>query len=1091
MRPNGRHSLGLLAVLAAVLLSPAHAGTASAELLEHVRRPVGMAFLPRCSDSEVLAAIARRFPAAQVYGQHPDSDVVARARDALDRDGLLNRRITVDPGDVSRLLPIGNSCDLVLMTDIAERDLTPAFAAEVRRVLHPWYGIAILGDQSGALPSTALQRWAERIHDSVSPVEGSGTYVRVEAPPLPGADDWPMWWHDPGNSAFSQDTAYALDESFQWAGKPYIAPREELPIVSDGRLFMLWNSAKMGKNFVNEMTLERLEGEGPFVTAHATGSGQILWARRLSPAAWGQASRSAMVADGDAVLVADGGILLELDAATGDELHRVESGTEEIRWLALAEEKVLLLGGPKSPVLGLNGLTRQVEPFRSGGLQLTALDRKSLKKKWEVVREPGADAFDPRSPAVADGRVFVTTENGTAEGFRLQDGLPLWQTPTHATRAEPVHLDWDFTAWNPVTGFAVEEVYIYSATEMRKAYAFKQEDGRLLWSTATRKQAPFIPLPIDGELHRVDRMSGNQAFDPLTGESSTSWLPMSHSGVWCARVTASPLGIFTAEGQRVDVSAGKPCDIRWRAKSSCTVGSFVADGLLWKVPLYCRGCTQWLGFLVRCQREETPPPPPRLAVSHRREPDRPPARGWNTYRGNQKRSASSPAEVGTPVSIRWQTSPLRDQGPFSADRNWSLDVEIVPTPPVTVGDTVLLGGGDGTVEAFDLSTGSRRWRAQTGGRIYSSPTVWRDRVFAGSADGHLYCFALSDGREMWRLRVAPDAGRMMLYGQNGSRWPVLCSPLVSHDRVIAAAGLVNAADGVWAVAADPVTGRLLWQRRDWSDADPHGELSGAGQLCRAEDGIVYHGGAAPLVHLSTGDGATCPAWKVPGEDRLDEINAPDESRVSGQYNMYIKGQEVGALSSDWLLCGGSVLFTDQAWSGNGRTALTFVSTRVPGGIPLVRARDSIIMPAWDDRDFLAVIDERGRSTGLVLIPQERLLARFQDALHGRTGQGGRLPRQLLAGVQFDDEELHTWKQDIQSRGKERQDVYGCALTANSALLLWHGSDSALTAYDRSTGGEMWTVKLPSIPLRKGLAVAADGSLIVTLRDGSLICVGEP
>jgi hypothetical protein len=152
------------------------------------------------------------------------------------------------------------------------------------------------------------------------------------------------------------------------------------------------------------------------------------------------------------------------------------------------------------------------------------------------------------------------------------------------------------------------------------------------------------------------------------------------------------------------------------------------------------------------------------------------------------------------------------------------------------------------------------------------------------------------------------------------------------------------------------------------------------------------------------------------------------------------------------------------------------------------------MPAWDDRDILGVIDERGRSTGLVLMTQKRLRERLQEALEGRTGPGGRLPSQLLAGVQFDDGELHTWKQTIQSRGREQQDVHGCALTANAALLLWNAPNreatSALTAYDRSTGREMWKVDLPSIPLRRGMAVAADGSVVITLRDGGLLCVGQ-
>ena len=79
------------------------------------------------------------------------------------------------------------------------------------------------------------------------------------------------------------------------------------------------------------------------------GSGVRLWHRRLSPAAWLQVARSTVVADGDSLLVADGVSLLELDQATGDLLRRVETDCGEIRWLAVTEGCVLLVGGPASP----------------------------------------------------------------------------------------------------------------------------------------------------------------------------------------------------------------------------------------------------------------------------------------------------------------------------------------------------------------------------------------------------------------------------------------------------------------------------------------------------------------------------------------------------------------------------------------------------------------------------------------------------------------------------------------------------------------------------------------------------------------------
>ena len=46
----------------------------------------------------------------------------------------------------------------------------------------------------------------------------------------------------------------------------------------------------------------------------------------------------------------------------------------------------------------------------------------------------------------------------------------------------------------------------------------------------------------------------------------------------------------------------------------------------------------------------------------------------------------------------------------------------------------------------------------------------------------------------------------------------------------------------------------------------------------------------------------------------------------------------------------------------------------------------------------------------------------------------------------------------------------------------------LTAWDRADGQQVWQIDLPSVPLRDGLAVAAEGRVVVTLMDGSVLCV---
>jgi outer membrane protein assembly factor BamB len=46
----------------------------------------------------------------------------------------------------------------------------------------------------------------------------------------------------------------------------------------------------------------------------------------------------------------------------------------------------------------------------------------------------------------------------------------------------------------------------------------------------------------------------------------------------------------------------------------------------------------------------------------------------------------------------------------------------------------------------------------------------------------------------------------------------------------------------------------------------------------------------------------------------------------------------------------------------------------------------------------------------------------------------------------------------------------------------------LSTYDRANGTEMWSVPLPAEPLYNGIAIASDGTVIATLRDGRIVAV---
>jgi hypothetical protein len=49
--------------------------------------------------------------------------------------------------------------------------------------------------------------------------------------------------------------------------------------------------------------------------------------------------------------------------------------------------------------------------------------------------------------------------------------------------------------------------------------------------------------------------------------------------------------------------------------------------------------------------------------------------------------------------------------------------------PVVVGETIVIGAGDGNVYALDLTTGKERWRVRTGGKVRAAPKSCRPRCW--------------------------------------------------------------------------------------------------------------------------------------------------------------------------------------------------------------------------------------------------------------------------------------------------------------------------------------------------------------------------
>src|SRR5262245_33589343 len=72
------------------------------------------------------------------------------------------------------------------------------------------------------------------------------------------------------------------------------------------------------------------------------------------------------------------------------------------------------------------------------------------------------------------------------------------------------------------------------------------------------------------------------------------------------------------------------------------------------------------------------------------------------------------------------------------------------SPAVSQSNTVFVGSNDGTVFAFNTTTGARVWSTTTTGAVTSSPALSTNNVvYVGSADHKLWALDASSGATKW------------------------------------------------------------------------------------------------------------------------------------------------------------------------------------------------------------------------------------------------------------------------------------------------------------------------------------------------------
>ena len=567
--------------------------------------------------------------------------------------------------------------------------------------------------------------------------------------------------------------------------------------------------------------------------------------------------------------------------------------------------------------------------------------------------------------------------------------------------------------------------------------ALSSKDGALLWRRPSGLTYRGLPaLAVDGLLLGERGLS----IDLKTGKPATG-PKFIMSG--CGPTTAVPGYFITCFGSVAEMKTGKvlrPADL----KSPCDVGSLVSEGVMITVPSEC-SC----GFEVKCYRamvaagevkpHEAPPWAERLTGLSTAEPAAMPLSGadWPTYRHDPQRSGASEASVGDAAKVLWQWKP---NGAVAYKDTWNpasgprLVPDFVATAPVAAGGNVYFASHDGVVRCLKADSGKELWKFATGAMLYAPPTLWEGRVLAGGGDGRVYCLDATTGSLLWKLLVAPRDRRIFWLGHLINTWPVTGGVVVKDGVGYAVAGY-QAESGIHACAFEPKTGRVIWEKHDAGagGGNPGRAMTSGGGVCIADDKLCLAGYTSGSFDLKTGD------WKVAG---------------GGGF-----GAEVGALCNKWVLRGGGRLTEPLS----ARPLNGGFSMGVPGAASL---------PAWDADLVLFA------PGGLLAVPTEKCVAWKEGKLPAP-------PAPAAPGAKPKPPSLDDFKSWASAPGA----MAAFALTKDMAVVALLDARK-VAAFRRADGSKAWSVDLPEQPAMNRLAVDRDGRVLVSLCDGSVICLGR-
>jgi outer membrane protein assembly factor BamB len=638
-----------------------------------------------------------------------------------------------------------------------------------------------------------------------------------------------------------------------------------------------------------------------------------------------------------------------------------------------------------------------------------------------------AKPIDGRAVGMKDGRLYAYSHRNFLVCLDARTGQDIWRTrdPNLLAAIGP-----HYKAQFATTGYA-SSAYL-KCTGKALYFAGPQRTKLVAASTADGR---LLWTAEDGNVQVVIRDGSLYAMGSWKGKRCRKFDAMTgrllkrygFARVSCTRATGSADSVFCRGFAtfRLDVADDQ---VRLVApmRPPCNDGVLIAYGLLYWGPWMCDCNLSLIGSIALAAADTAA----RVAP-------------YGPERLEVNASGKAPGPRAAPVGPRdWPTyrkDNLRSAGtdaavPARVQERWRFvpAAPAAPTAPVAAGGTVLVGFDDGVVRALDADSGAERWRAYTGGAVLFPPTIAAGRAYVGSADGWVYCLNAADGRRLWRYRVAPAERRIPVYDRLSSTWPVASGVLVADGVAYAAAGIAHY-DGSHLVALDAATGELKWHN------GASGTLSGVYQSGVSVQGHLLLAGHR--LYLAGGNSVSPAAYDARTGRCLEKVTRLQPYKGT-KYSLH-RGR-------DLYFAGGKVVPSGQV----------LYSPAVDLDRPLGTAE--AVMHAFNGKAVVA--KALGRRRRAVLL--------------------------LPAGADPFTPSAPLWRKELFVKN------LAMAAAANAAVVLGlervpygQPARAAVAALDLSDGRRLWRRPLPVPPVPWGLAVDRDGNVLVSLRDGRVLCLG--